>query len=215
MIPATKSLRGLYVITDAHLCGGHESMARAALAGGAKILQLRDKTTPARQILTIARQIRELTWQNDAIFLINDDAQLALQCEADGVHLGEDDLPVAQARQILGSKKIIGVSASTPDLARAAAQNGANYLGVGAVFGTSTKLDAGAPIGIAGLRAVVDATTLPVAAIGGVSAANLASVLATGAPMACVISALCGAGEAEMEQTARELVALCNAGLKS
>lgn len=192
-------------------------MARAALAGGVKILQLRDKNTAPRQILTIARQIRELTRQNQAIFLINDDVDLALQCEADGVHLGEDDVPVERARRVLGKGKIIGVSASTPEMARAAAQNGANYLGVGAVFGTQTKLDAGSPIGLDGLRAVVDATTLPVAAIGGVNARNIASVLAAGAQMACVISALCGAGERgekSMEEVARDLVALCEAERK-
>lgn len=210
----TTQLRGLYVLTDARLGGGHEALARAALAGGAKILQLRDKTTPASQILLIARQIRLLTWQNNAIFLINDDVELALNCEADGVHLGADDMPVLEARRRLADK-IIGVSTSSPQRARAAERDGASYLGVGAVFGTQTKSDAGAPIGLEGLRALSDATTLPVAAIGGVSAEHIAAVFAAGARMACVISALCAAGENEaaMEATARQLVALCDAGL--
>lgn len=228
-------LRGLYVITDAHLGGGHLAMARAALAGGAQILQLRDKELPARQLLLIARQIRVWTWPDKAIFLINDNVELAMACEADGVHLGQSDLPIAQARRVLGSGKIIGVSARTPELARLAERGGANYLGVGAVFGTATKLDAGAAIGTHALRAVVDATTLPVAAIGGVNAGNIASVFEAGAAMACVISALCAGNgannarinaptpvkaaqinaariESSMTQRARELVALCDAG---
>lgn len=194
-------------------------MARAALAGGAKIVQLRDKSTQksasTRQIVTIARSIREWTRQNHALFLVNDDVELALKCDADGVHLGEDDMPLMEARARLGPQKIIGVSAATPAQARAAERDGANYLGVGAVFGTQTKLDAGAPIGIEGLRAVVDATTLPVAAIGGVNAANIASVWEAGAQMACVISALCQRFDADstkneefMEARAREMVAL-------
>lgn len=208
-------LRGLYVVTDAVLGGGHLPMARAALRGGAKILQLRDKTASPGDILTIARQLRALTRQNHALLIINDSIELALKCEADGVHLGEDDRPVSQARSLLGPRKIIGVSASTPDLARAAQRDGASYLGVGAVFGTSTKLDAGAAIGTQRLRAVVDATTLPVAAIGGVNAGNIAAVFEAGAQMACVISALCSAGEEEtaMQQVARDLVARCQAGL--
>ncbi len=223
MIQTTK-LRGLYTITDAHLGGGHENMARAALEGGAKILQLRDKSTPARQILTIARHIREQTRQNGAIFLINDDVELAVKCDADGVHLGEDDMPVLEARRLLGPAKIIGVSAATPALARAAARNGAHYLGVGAVFGTQTKLDAGSAIGLAALRAVVDATTLPVAAIGGVNRANIAAVFEAGAQMACVISALCVGLDSEkgadftknqelMKQRVRELVEQADLGL--
>lgn len=216
-------LRGLYVITDAEIGGGHELMARAALAGGARILQLRDKTTPLRQLLPIAEQLRALTRECGALLLINDRLDLALACEADGVHLGDDDFPLEVARRVLGESKIIGVSASNPDLARAAERGGATYLGVGAVFGTRTKLDAGAAIGLETLRAVVDATSLPVAAIGGVEARNLASVLAAGAAMACVISALgkgfdaelsAGENERKMAQTARELVVLADAALE-
>ncbi len=183
-------LRGLYVITDARLGGGHLAMARAALDGGAKILQLRDKGTPRREILAIARQLRFWTRQNDAILLINDSLDLALLCEADGVHLGPDDWPISDARRVLGAQKIIGASTGTPDEARAAQRAGATYLGAGAVFGTQTKTDAGAPIGLDGLRAIALATSLPVAAIGGVGAGNIAATFAQGARMACVISAL-------------------------
>lgn len=221
-------LRGLYVITDAGLGGGHLAMARAALAGGARILQLRDKSrgqiaSPA-EILTLARQIRWLTWQNDALFIINDHLDLALECGADGVHLGQSDTPLLEARRALGAHKIIGISAKTPEAARLAEQSGATYLGVGAVFGTQTKSGAGNPLGLEDLRAVIDATSLPVAAIGGINAENIAAVLGAGAPMACVISALCVGTESAgtdpnssknedlMAQNTRELVALFQSG---
>ncbi|PQV63995.1 thiamine-phosphate diphosphorylase [Abditibacterium utsteinense] len=218
----SKRLRGLYVITDACLGGGHLSMARAALDGGAKILQLRDKNTPPRQILAVARQIRAWTQEKGALFLINDRIDLALLCEADGVHLGPDDWPISEARRVLGPQKIIGASTGTPAEARAAEAEGANYLGAGAVFGTQTKGDAGAPIGLDGLRAIALATSLPVAAIGGVNFGNIASTLAAGARMACVISALSSHNQnsidstkneevnqrVAMTQAARELVAL-------
>lgn len=211
----TARLSGLYVITDADLGGGHLLMARAALDGGARILQLRDKSTSPRPLLAIARQIRAWTREKDAIFLINDRLDLALLCEADGVHLGPDDWPISEARRVLGAHKIIGASTGNPEEARAAEREGADYLGAGAVFGTQTKSDAGAPIGLKTLRAISVATSLPVAAIGGVNAANLASVFAHSARMACVISAISGqnlqSNQDEMTQKARELVSLANA----
>ena len=166
-------------------------MARAALDGGASILQLRDKKTPPRELLAIARQIRVWTRDQNAMFLINDRLDLALLCEADGVHLGPDDWPIGEARRVLGPQKIIGASTGTPAEARAATADGADYLGAGAVFGTQTKTDAGAPIGLENLRAIALATSLPVAAIGGLSRENIASTFECGAQMACVISALC------------------------
>lgn len=218
--PLDARLRGLYVITDADLGGGHLAMARAALDGGAQIVQLRDKKTSPRPLLAIARQIRAWTREKSALFLINDRLDLAWLCEADGVHLGPDDWPISEARRVLGAQKIIGASTGTPAEARAAQIEGANYLGAGAVFGTQTKTDAGAPIGLDTLRAITCATSLPVAAIGGVSALNIASVFASGARMACVISALCGHNSENapekpvaMTQVARELVALADAAL--
>jgi thiamine-phosphate pyrophosphorylase len=199
-------LRGLYVITDENLGGGHLAIARAALAGGAGILQLRDKSTPPRQLLAVAREMREMTHFAGALFLINDRLDLALLCGADGVHLGPDDWPVEDVRRILGPGKLIGVSCGTPEEAREATALGADYMGVGAVWGTLTKSDAGAAIGLDGLRSVMSASHLPSAAIGGVNAANLAGTLATGVPMACVISAVAGAGdEVAMERATREL----------
>lgn len=208
LLDLRRRLRGLYVITDENLGGGHLAIARATLSGGAGILQLRDKSTPPRQLLEIAREMRVMTREAGALFLINDRLDLALLCEADGIHLGPDDWAVEDVRRTLGPDRLIGASCGTPEEAREAAAAGADYMGVGAVWGTLTKSDAGAAIGLEGLRAVMAANDLPAAAIGGVNAANLAATLSTGVPMACVISAVAGAGdEAAMERATREL---CN-----
>jgi thiamine-phosphate diphosphorylase len=190
-------LRGLYVITDARLGGGHLSIARAALAGGARIIQLRDKNTPLPELLPIARELRRLTRERQALFIVNDRADLAQCAAADGVHLGPDDLPVRAARQILGPHKIIGASCGTAAEAIAAWQAGADYVGCGAIFGTQTKSDAGDAIGPGTLRRVVSATPLPVAAIGGVNLDNIADTRAAGAAMAAVITAITKGGDEE------------------
>lgn len=199
-------LRGLYVITDAHMGGGHLPIARAALRGGARIIQLRDKATAPRPLLPIAREVRRLTREFEALFLINDRLDLALLCEADGIHLGPDDWPISDVRAAVPRPFLIGASCGTPDEARAAQRAGADTIGIGAVYATSTKTDAGSAIGLDGLRAVMNATDLPAAAIGGIGPANIGAVAACGAPMACVISAIAGAGdEAAMEAATRQL----------
>ena len=204
-------LRGLYIITDADLGGRHLAIARAALSGGASIVQLRDKTTPLRQLLPIAQELRRLTRAANALFIVNDRADIALAIGADGVHLGPDDLPVADARRVLGPHKIIGASCGSVEEAIAAHGAGADYIGAGAIFGTQTKLDAGDAIGLETLRAIVESTPLPVAAIGGVSLENIASTRQHGASMACVISAVTNAGDdAAMQHAARELAARFN-----
>lgn len=219
-------LRGLYVITharpamredDASPHGTppqtaspqrHEIIARAALKGGAKIIQLRDKTRTDDELLETARRIALLCHERGALFLINDRVDLAQKCGADGVHLGPDDMTPDEARRMLGENAIIGVSCGTVCEARDAENRGADYLGVGAIFATLTKSDAGAPIGLNALREIADATTLPVAAIGGVDAVNIALCLESGAQMACVVSAVCAAGdEAAMEAVTRLLAA--------
>ena len=200
-------LHGLYVITDERAAGGHEAMARAAIEGGARVLQLRDKSTLASEILEIARELRRLTRDAGVLFFINDDPKLAAACQADGVHLGPDDMTPCEARGVLGERALIGVSCGDASEAKIAAQNGADYIGAGAVFTTQTKLDAGAPIGLGVLREIVEATALPVAAIGGVSLSNIAFLREAGAKMACVISAISGEGdEAEMSAATHKLV---------
>ena len=192
--PSRSRLRGLYCLTDERW-GGHCLIARQALAGGAQIIQLRDKSTPPVLLLPIARELRRLTREAGALFLVNDQLDLALLCEADGVHLGPDDWPVTAVRTLVGRDLLIGTSCGTPEEAARAETLGADYIGAGAVFATSTKLDAGDAIGLAVLRSIVAATTLPVAAIGGIDAGNVASVVQAGARMACAVSSVAAAGD--------------------
>ena len=200
-------LRGLYVITDAHLGGGHLAIASAALRGGARIIQLRDKSTPPRELLAIARELRVLTRQFEALLFVNDRLDLALLCGADGVHLGPDDWPIADVRGAVKADFLIGASCATPVQARAAHRDGADLIGIGAVYATSTKTDAGEAIGLDDLRAIDAATPLPGAAIGGINLDNIGAVAQTGVAMACVISAIAGAGDAaQMEAATRALV---------
>ncbi len=205
----------LYVILDAATAGDRSlsELAALAIAGGATILQLRAKSRPARWVLEAARSVLAVTRDRAVPLVINDRADIALACGADGVHVGEDDLPLAAARRILGPRAIVGFSTARPDLARAAAEQGADYLGVGDVFGTRTKSDADAPIGLAGLRRVVTCTRLPIVAIGGVTAENAAQAVAAGAEGVAVIRSVLAA--ADVEAAAREIRAAVDAALTS
>jgi thiamine-phosphate diphosphorylase len=203
---ADSRLLGLYVLTHHAWGGGHESIARASLRAGARIIQLRDKSSSPAELEAAGRALRTLTRDFGALLLVNDDPRLALAIGADGVHLGPDDASPQQARAILGSGSVIGVSCGTVEEAQRAFAAGASYIGAGAIFGTATKADAGDAIGLESLRAIAAATPLPVAAIGGVEAANIAQLPSCGARMACVVSAIARAGdEAAMEQAARSL----------
>lgn len=207
------TLRGLYVITDERVAEqnspeNHERIARAAIAGGAKIIQLRAKSTPTTELPRLAHALRMLTREAGVLLIINDNPQLVVECGADGVHLGPADCSPIAARKILGESKIIGVSCGDALEARAAFESGADYIGAGAIFSTVSKADAGAPIGLDNLREIVSATPLPVAAIGGIALANIADIAKTGAAMACVISAITrAADETEMIKAARALSA--------
>jgi len=199
-------LRGLYVITDGVSAQAHLKMANAACEGGAGVVQLRAKNLSLRDALQVALQIRQITIAAKVLFIVNDRIDLALASKADGVHLGDDDIPANIARQIMGRHAVIGVSASTTELADQAATDGATYLGTGAVFATSTKTDAGAPIGLEQLHKIAAHTNLPVAAIGGIDSTNIQSVLHSGAQMACVISAISkAASQNEMVKRVIEL----------
>lgn len=212
---STSRLKGLYVITDERLGGGHLAITRAALKGGAGIIQLRDKSTPMRELVAVARIMRLLTREKGALLIMNDRLDLAQLCEADGVHLGPDDCPLADARRLLGPHHLLGASCGTVDEALAAREAGADYIGVGAVFPTGTKTDAGTAIGLDGLRQVAGATDLPVAAIGGITELNIGSVCQENVAMACVISAITGAGnEEQMAAATARLAAMVQTGRK-
>jgi len=180
-------LTGVYPIVNA----GRDAVpiARAALRAGVRIVQYRAKDGIDAETL---RALRAVTREHDALLILDDDWRAALACDCDGVHLGPDDdgyADLAPVRAAVGTR-VIGVSCGTPEEARGAQAMGADYVGVGAVYATRSKADAGTPLGVEGLRRVCATTTLPVAAIGGIDASNIDAVRATGVAMAAVISAI-------------------------
>jgi thiamine-phosphate diphosphorylase len=182
-------------------------LTRAVLAGGVRIVQYRAKTGV---VYAHARAMREFCRAAGALFIVNDDAHAALELHADGLHAGPEDRAWKEARLVrrqLG-EGLLGFSCGSRSEAEFAQQSGADYLGVGPCFTTASKADAGAPIGPDGLRSIVTSTALPVAAVGGITAANVAQVAACGAAMAAVISALC---VDDPQAAARELISLWGA----
>ncbi len=198
----------LYVITDTKLSRGrsHAQVIEAALRGGATIIQYREKTASTRQMVDEGLALVDICHSHGAPLIVDDRIDVALAIDADGVHVGDDDMPVALARKLMGRGKIIGVSADNPCTAQSAIADGADYLGVGAVFATGTKADAGAPIGLAGLQEVTRVTTIPVVGIAGINAQNAATVIRAGANGVAVISAVIQAED--VENAARQLRAI-------
>ena len=183
----------LYVIPD-QCIGAPRSLleqTEAALAGGATTIQLRDKQLEGRELLAAATAMAELCRRAGALFIVNDRLDIALLANAHGAHLGQDDLPAAEARRLCPPGFIIGVSVQTEEQARLAKAQGADYLGIGAVYPTRTK-DAAA-LGLDGVRRVAAATDLPSVAIGGINLANAAEVMTAGVDGLSVISAVVGA----------------------
>ena len=183
----------LYVIPDRGI-GAPRSLVEqteTALAGGAAAIQLRDKQLEGRELLAAATAMAELCRRAGALFIVNDRLDIALLANAHGAHLGQDDLPAAEARRLCPPGFIIGVSVQTEEQARLAKAQGADYLGIGAVYPTRTK-DAAA-LGLDGVRRVAAATDLPSVAIGGINLANAAEVMTAGVDGLSVISAIVGA----------------------
>ena len=184
-------LQGLYAIVNEGLPDPVE-LTRAILAGGARIVQYRAKSGI---VADHARALRQLTCEQGALFILNDDWRAVRLYDADGVHVGPEDAQPSELSQIRSELRgrILGVSCGKADEAIAAQNAGADYVGVGSVYLTGSKADAGDPIGIEGLEDVVRATTLPVAAIGGITRDAIAQIRSSGAAMAAVISAISGA----------------------
>jgi thiamine-phosphate pyrophosphorylase len=194
-VQRTLDLR-LIVITDRKLAAPRTILAvvEEALAAGAPAVQLRDKTATADELLRQARMLLGPVRAAGALLFINDRLDVALAAGADGVHLGPDDLPVAAARRVTPPHFLIGCSTDDPAAARQAEMDGAAYIGCGAVFGTSTKLDtAGERIGVARLAEVAAAVTIPVVGIGGITTGNISEVAASGAAGAAVVGAVMAA----------------------
>jgi len=186
-----------------------ETLAAAALAGGADCVQLRAKGLPLPGLVALGQRLAAACRACGALFFVNDDAAVALACGADGVHIGPGDSAPAAARRLLGARGLVGVSVYTDaDLARAAAVR-ADYVAVGAVYPTRTK--AIAVVGLEGVRRLRAKTLLPIIAIGGIDAANAAAAIAAGADGVAVISAVCGARDPAA--ATRELKALVLAAI--
>ena len=200
---------GLYVIIDPEVAGGRDPLevARGALKGGAKMLQLRDKLREKGESLPTARVLKELCDEYHALLIINDHPDLAALAEADGLHLGQGDLPVAEARRLLGQQQIIGRSNHRLAEAVESEAQGADYIALGNIFPTATKasISRRTPTGTEVIRSVKEALKVPVVVIGGINGENIEQVVKAGADAVCVASAVGLAGDPE--DACRRLVA--------
>lgn len=204
-----KNLR-LYAVTDRSWLkdSALETQVEEALLGGATFVQLREKELDREAIRQEALRIRDLCRKYQVPFVIDDEVELALETDADGVHIGQSDMALRDAREQLGPEKIIGVSARTLEEALEAEQNGADYLGVGAVFSTSTKPDA-ADVSLETLSSICRAVSIPVVAIGGIKKENLPELAGTGIAGVAVVSAIFAAPD--IRKAAEELRQLSEA----
>lgn len=209
-----QEIRGIYVITDSVLRPdrSHVEIAKAALAGGSRVIQLRDKEAADSELISIAREIRRLTVEARAIFIVNDRIEVALASDADGLHIGQEDMPVSEARS-RWPDRLLGVSAATPEEALAAERDGADHLGVGPIYSTATKSDAGEATGLELIREIRRACPLPIVAIGGIGPSNIGEIARAGAESAAVISAVVCADD--MAAAARALVELWSAAVRN
>ena len=202
-----KGMLRLYAVTDRRWEGALSLLRQVELAlqGGATMVQFREKHLQGAEKEALARELLALCRSHGVPLIINDDAELAKKVGADGVHVGQSDLAAQEARRILGPQAIIGVTARTVEQARAAQAAGADYLGSGAVFGTSSKSDA-RPLSREELRAICAAVTIPVVAIGGIHAGNVLALCGCGQAGVAVIGGIFG--QPDIRQAARELLAL-------
>lgn len=191
-LPKWQELKSIdfYFITDSRLSkNGILSDARQAMKAGCKIIQYREKNKGNNEIMQEALQLKKICDENNAIFLINDDAGLAIDIDADGIHLGQEDMDYYSARKMLGSK-IIGLTVHDEAEAIEAEKIGADYIGLSPIFDTSTKKDAGEPCGTSMIKKVRKVTKLPIVAVGGITKRNVADVIRAGADSAVAISAV-------------------------
>lgn len=199
----------LYAVTDRSWLGERTlaQVVEEVLKGGATFLQLREKELDQATILAEAREIQAIAARYHVPFVINDSVDIALACDADGVHVGQADLMGRDVRALIGPDKILGITANTVELAVAAERAGADYIGAGAVFGTTTKQNA-KNLSLDTLKAICQAVSIPVVAIGGINADNLSQLTGTGAAGAAVVSALFA--QKDPEKAARRMRALAD-----
>lgn len=187
----------LYLVTDRSLSKGRSTaeIVAAAVAGGVSCIQLREKSCGTREFLNEALALQPLLNSRNIPLIINDRLDIALAIEADGVHLGQSDMPIGMARKIAGDSLIIGISAESVDDALRAEQEGADYIGISPVFSTPTKTDIAPPLGLEGVRQIRALVDIPLVGIGGINLDNAESVLAAGADGIAVVSAIVSAAD--------------------
>ncbi|MEH7383504.1 thiamine phosphate synthase [Bacillus sp. JJ1533] len=181
----------LYAVTDRAWTGNQTliEQVEAALQGGITFLQLREKKLDYDEFLQEAIELKMLTAFYHVPFVINDNVEIALACDADGVHVGQGDMPVEKVRELIGTDKILGVSAQTVEQAIAAEKAGADYLGIGSVFPTNTKLDA-EPMAFETVREICRSVSIPIVAIGGINKENVLDLAGSGVDGVAVVSAI-------------------------
>ena len=189
-----------YLVTDSDILRGRDfyNSIEEALKGGVTMLQLREKNASGKEFLEKAIKLRELTKKYNVKFIINDRVDIAMLCDADGVHVGQSDIPANKVRELIGEDKIVGVSARTVEEALRAKENGADYLGVGAMFNTRTKLDAKS-VSIEKLKEIKERVELPLVAIGGLSLSNIDKLKECNVDGYAVVSAILGAENIKLE----------------
>ncbi len=202
----------LYLVTDRSLARNRpiEQVVREAILGGVTVVQLREKDLGSDRFLQQARSMKSVTDEMGVPLIINDRLDIAMECAAAGVHLGQEDMGCAEARRTAGERMIIGISVSTPQEAVSAEAAGADYLGVSPIFLTGTKTDTPPPSGLEGLRAIRKAVRIPLVGIGGINATNTADIIRAGADGVAVVSAIMAAPDPRM--ATRQLIAAIQAG---
>jgi thiamine-phosphate diphosphorylase len=198
----------LYAILEPSLAKGRSPTAilQALLKGGAGVIQLRAKEVASKELFEFAVEAHSLTRNAACLVIVNDRADIALASGADGVHLGQEDLPLSVARRLLGPKMIIGISTHDLDQGREAEARGANYIGFGPIFGTNTKQTGYSPRGLSMLREIRKTVKIPIVAIGGITENNVAQVWDAGADAAAIISDIMGARD--VEKKVRKILSL-------
>lgn len=197
----------LYLVTDRGILGDRDffKAVEAAIKGGVTVVQLREKDISSLDFYNIAVKLKELVHRYNVPLIINDRLDIALAVDADGLHIGQSDLPVEVARRLLPGK-ILGYSVSNVEEARYGQKNGADYLGAGAVYATGSKADAGNPIGVEMVRKIKQSVALPVVGIGGIGLSNIEEIKTAGIEGVSIISAILGSPD--IEGTSRRLINL-------
>jgi thiamine-phosphate pyrophosphorylase len=204
-------IAGLYAIIDSQFLGNrpHLKVAQELIKGGASVIQLRDKSTPKAALLPIAQELKKLCAEKGVLFIVNDHLDIALACAADGLHLGQGDLPVSVTRKLLPMDMMLGCSVNTVEQAKKAEADGADYVAVGSMYPTSSK-EKPVVVGVGRLKEVRGVVSLPLVAIGGIKKDNANEVAANGADAVAVISAIMGAKD--IAEAARRIINSFEAG---